>query len=122
MITFLRAHKRVITFSLVALGAYWLAPSWEEGVAFHVFLLFFAFLFALFVMLIASQLFWIRRAPLEFAHRGLALGGWDFRYFSGWYEKTGSQIYVNRGIGTIGFPIRLGARPEITVFELVRAV
>jgi len=57
---------------------------------------------------------------LEFAHRGLALGSWDYRYFSGWYEKTGSQIYVNRGIGTIGFPIRLGARPEITAFELTR--
>jgi predicted MPP superfamily phosphohydrolase len=37
-------------------------------------------------------------------HRGLALGSWDYHYFSGWYEKTGSQIYVNRGIGTIGFP------------------
>ncbi len=57
---------------------------------------------------------------LEFAHRGLALGRWDYPYFSGWYEKIGSQIYVNRGIGTIGFPIRLGARPEITVFELTR--
>jgi predicted MPP superfamily phosphohydrolase len=29
-------------------------------------------------------------------------------------------LYVNRGIGTTGFPIRLGARPEITVFELFR--
>jgi predicted MPP superfamily phosphohydrolase len=58
---------------------------------------------------------------LEFAHRGLALGHWDYPYFSGWYEKTGSQLYVNRGIGTIGFPIRLGARPEITVLELSRA-
>jgi len=29
-------------------------------------------------------------------------------------------LYVNRGIGTTGFPIRLGARPEISVFELSR--
>jgi uncharacterized protein len=57
---------------------------------------------------------------LEFVHRGLAVGAWDYLYFSGWYEKTGSQLYVNRGIGTIGFPIRLGARPEITVLELSR--
>ena len=57
---------------------------------------------------------------LEFAHRGLALGRWEFPYLTGWYEKTRSQIYVNRGIGTIGFPIRLGARPEITAFELTR--
>ncbi len=57
---------------------------------------------------------------LEFLHRGLALGHWDYPYFSGWYERAGSQLYVNRGIGTIGFPIRLGTRPEITVIELVR--
>jgi predicted MPP superfamily phosphohydrolase len=36
-------------------------------------------------------------------------------YVSGWFEKAGAQLYVNRGIGTYGFPIRLGARPEITV-------
>jgi hypothetical protein len=30
------------------------------------------------------------------------------------------MLYVNRGIGTTGFPIRLGARPEISVFELSR--
>jgi len=57
---------------------------------------------------------------LEFLHRGLCLSRFQTPYVSGWYEKTGSQIYVNRGIGTIGFPIRLGARPEITVFELTR--
>src|SRR5216683_439416 len=57
---------------------------------------------------------------LEFAHRGLSLSRFETPYVSGWYEKIGSQIYVNRGIGTIGFPIRLGARPEITVFELTR--
>ncbi len=57
---------------------------------------------------------------LESLHRGLCLSRFETPYVSGWYEKTGSQIYVNRGIGTIGFPIRLGARPEITVFELTR--
>jgi predicted MPP superfamily phosphohydrolase len=41
-------------------------------------------------------------------------------YTSGWYEKAGGQLYVNRGIGTTILPIRLGARPEITVFELTR--
>jgi predicted MPP superfamily phosphohydrolase len=57
---------------------------------------------------------------LEFAHRGLALGGWEFPYLTGWFEKAGSQLYVNRGIGTLGPPIRVGARPEITIFELTR--
>jgi predicted MPP superfamily phosphohydrolase len=58
---------------------------------------------------------------LESVHRGLnlsRLGG--YTYTSGWYEKPGGQLYVNRGIGTIGFPIRFGAPPEITVFELTR--
>ncbi len=42
-----------------------------------------------------------------------------YRYTSGWYEKNGTRLYVNRGIGTTGFPIRIGARPEITIFELL---
>jgi len=57
---------------------------------------------------------------LEFIHRGLSLAHLLSRYDSGWYEKAGSQVYVNRGIGTVGFPIRFGARPEITVLELSR--
>ncbi len=57
---------------------------------------------------------------LDFVYRGLDLGGMVTHYVSGWYEKAGRQLYVNRGIGTTGFPIRLGARPEISVFELSR--
>ena len=56
MVTVLRAHKRMITFSLVAFCAFWLTPSWSEVGPFY-FLLFFAIL----VMLIVSQLFWIGR-------------------------------------------------------------
>jgi predicted MPP superfamily phosphohydrolase len=59
---------------------------------------------------------------LDFVHRGLNLSHLIYDYTSGWYEKNGAQLYVNRGIGTTGFPIRLGARPEITVFELTRRV
>jgi hypothetical protein len=43
MISFLRAHKRAITFSLVAFCAFLLTPSWGEVGAFY-FLLFFAIL------------------------------------------------------------------------------
>jgi len=57
---------------------------------------------------------------LDFVHRGLNLGRLVTHYGSGWYEEGGRQLYVNRGIGTTGFPIRLGARPEISVFELTR--
>jgi len=58
---------------------------------------------------------------LEFVHRGLNLSRLGYTYTSGLYEKPGAQLYVNRGIGTIGFPIRFGAPPEITVIELTRA-
>ena len=34
----------------------------------------------------------------------------------------GAQLYMNRGMGIAGLPIRLGARPEITLLELVRGV
>lgn len=57
---------------------------------------------------------------LDFVHRGLNLSHLIYDYNSGWYEKNGAQLYVNRGIGMTGYPIRLGARPEITVFELFR--
>jgi predicted MPP superfamily phosphohydrolase len=58
---------------------------------------------------------------LGFIHRGLSLARVETPYDSGWYEKPGGQLYVNRGIGTTGPPIRLGARPEITVLELTRS-
>jgi uncharacterized protein len=57
---------------------------------------------------------------LGFIHRGLSLARVETPYVSGWYEKPGGQLYVNRGIGTTGPPIRLGARPEITLLELAR--
>jgi len=41
-------------------------------------------------------------------------------YVRGWFQKGESQLYVNRGIGTIFSPVRFGAPPEITLFELQR--
>ena len=41
-------------------------------------------------------------------------------YVAGWFQQPGGQLYVNRGIGTVFVPIRLGAPPEITLFELKR--
>jgi predicted MPP superfamily phosphohydrolase len=37
-------------------------------------------------------------------------------------SQTSSAIYVNRGLGTIGAPVRLGVPPEITLITLRRAV
>jgi predicted MPP superfamily phosphohydrolase len=57
---------------------------------------------------------------LEFLRRGLSLSRLETPYVRGWYEKAGAQLYVNRGIGTTGFPIRFGSPPEITELELTR--
>lgn len=41
-----------------------------------------------------------------------------YTQWAGLYEKKNQQIYVNRGLGFIGYPGRVGILPEITVFEL----
>jgi predicted MPP superfamily phosphohydrolase len=61
------------------------------------------------------------QVTLEFVHRDLSPGRLVTPYVTGWFQKPGGQLYVNRGIGTIGVPIRLGAPPEITIYELVRS-
>ena len=39
-------------------------------------------------------------------------------YDGGTFVEDGCLLHVNRGIGTIFIPIRLGAPPEITVYSL----
>ncbi len=46
----------------------------------------------------------------------------EFRYLRGLYERDGTQLYVSRGTGMVGLPVRLGARPEIAVLRLRRAI
>ena len=58
---------------------------------------------------------------LDFIHRGLNLGSLvGVPYIRGLYKNGGEQLYMNRGIGISGLPIRFGARPEITMLELDR--
>ena len=61
------------------------------------------------------------QAALEFISPEWAPSRLVTPYVAGLFQKPGGQLYVNRGIGTIGIPIRIGAPPEITVFELRRA-
>ena len=42
-----------------------------------------------------------------------------YGYSSGLVAENGSRLYVNRGFGTSGPPLRLGIRPEITKIVLV---
>jgi predicted MPP superfamily phosphohydrolase len=41
------------------------------------------------------------------------------RFLEGWYTDAGSKMYVSRGIGTTGLPIRFRCRPELAIITLV---
>ena len=43
------------------------------------------------------------------------------KYVAGHYQFDHMQLYVNRGLGTVGLPFRLNCPAEITHFTLVRA-
>jgi predicted MPP superfamily phosphohydrolase len=60
------------------------------------------------------------QVTLEFINKNLSPSRLITPYVRGWFEKKSCQLYVNRGIGTIGVPIRFDSPPEITIFELVR--
>jgi len=60
------------------------------------------------------------QVTMEFISPDICPSRFVTSYVVGWFEKPGGKLYVNRGIGTIGVPMRIGAPPEITVYELVR--
>jgi hypothetical protein len=60
------------------------------------------------------------QVTLEFISPHLSPSRLITPYARGWFQKGESWLYVNRGIGTIGVPIRIDSPPEITLFELKR--
>lgn len=44
-----------------------------------------------------------------------------YKEWAGLYTKENQHIYVNRGLGFLGYPGRVGILPEITVMELYNA-
>ncbi len=47
--------------------------------------------------------------------------GKDFKYLRGLYRRNATQLYVSRGTGVIGLPVRFGAPPEIALLRLRRS-
>lgn len=43
---------------------------------------------------------------------------YKYKHWAGLYKEGKQYLYVNRGLGWLGFPGRLGMRPEITLLEL----
>lgn len=52
-------------------------------------------------------------APVRFSE--------EFKYVSGLFRRADTQMFVTRGTGVVGLPIRIGAPPEISVLRLRRA-
>jgi predicted MPP superfamily phosphohydrolase len=42
---------------------------------------------------------------------------YKYKHWAGLYKQQQQYLYVNRGLGWLGFPGRLGVRPEITFIE-----
>lgn len=45
---------------------------------------------------------------------------YKYKHWAGLYNENEKYLYVNRGLGWVGFPGRLGMRPEITLFKLFK--
>jgi predicted MPP superfamily phosphohydrolase len=43
------------------------------------------------------------------------------QYVRGWYRRGNNFMYVMRGVGASYFPLRIGARPELLVLDLIPA-
>ncbi|RAK63897.1 metallophosphoesterase [Hymenobacter edaphi] len=54
---------------------------------------------------------WMKWSPVQYV----------YRQWAGLYQRGQQYLYVNTGLGFIGYPGRVGFLPEITVFELRRA-
>jgi len=60
-----------------------------------------------------GQLVFRGRAPMS-----LRRARYGKKYLAGRYEVGGLQMYVNRGIGCVGVPLRIGCPPEVTELTL----
>ena len=43
---------------------------------------------------------------------------YKYKHWAGLYKEGKQYLYVTRGLGWLGFPGRLGMRPEITFIKL----
>ena len=55
----------------------------------------------------------------KFGDLNLSFAAATHKYINGLYENNGKSLYVSRGIGTVGLPIRFNCPPEITKFTFV---
>ncbi len=49
---------------------------------------------------------------------GFSPAVWRYPEWGGLYTEGHQSLYVNTGIGTVGFPLRIGLKPEVTLLTL----
>ena len=60
------------------------------------------------------------QVKMRIGKRRFSPAQWFYDEWSGLYDNDGHRLYINDGIGYVGFPMRLGAYPEVTLFVLER--
>lgn len=63
--------------------------------------------------------FGLRIAGKDFSPAALIFNHWGGLYQLGDLKKARGYLYVNRGLGHIAFPFRIGMKPEITLITLI---
>ena len=58
------------------------------------------------------------QAGIQFKSKKWSPIKYKYRHWAGLYQHGSQYLYVNRGLGWMGFPGRVGMRPEITLIEL----
>lgn len=57
--------------------------------------------------------------PVKFGNFNMSFAATVSKYIEGLYKIGKSNMYVSRGIGTVGLPIRINCPPEVTKITLV---
>jgi len=60
------------------------------------------------------------QAGIDIKNRKWSPIKYKYKHWAGLYKHYNQYLYVNRGLGWLGFPGRLGMRPEITLIELYK--
>ncbi|MGH9673268.1 MAG: metallophosphoesterase, partial [Bryobacteraceae bacterium] len=58
------------------------------------------------------------QVTVEILHQHVNVARFFTPYVYGLYRKGDTALYVTRGIGTVGVPLRVGAPPEIALLRL----
>ncbi|MGY0393454.1 metallophosphoesterase [Bizionia sp. KMM 8389] len=60
------------------------------------------------------------QAGISFGKKEWSPIKYKYKHWAGLYEQEEQFLYVNRGLGWLGFPGRMGMRPEITSITLLK--